>query len=111
MTRNTASKSMLILSGSIIEGLLIDALVTNGNYLSVVECKKFLKYLIHPAKNAGIIKHDNLGEVLRVFRNLVHPVREIKDNLIFNDSHAIQSRAAVDVIISDVSSWYAKRST
>ncbi|HEY1249243.1 MAG TPA: hypothetical protein VGE97_09665, partial [Nitrososphaera sp.] len=105
----TSPKSVLILSGSIIEGLLIDALVTKGDFPSAGECGRFLKDLIYPAKNAGVIKHDNLSEILRVFRNLVHPAREIKDSLNFDQPHAAHSRAAVDVIISDVRTWYANR--
>jgi hypothetical protein len=106
---STASKSVLILSGSIIEGLLIDALVTKGDFPSAGDCNKFLKELIYPAKNAGIVKQDNLSDILRVFRNLVHPAREIKDSLIFDESHANHSRAVVGVIISEVRAWYANR--
>src|SRR5262245_3953781 len=106
---STAPKSVLILSGSIIEGLIIDALVTKGDFPTASECTKYLKDITYPCKNAGIIKHYNLSEILRVFRNLVHPAREIKDSLNFDESHADHSRAAVGVIISDVRAWYANR--
>jgi hypothetical protein len=102
-------KSVLVMSGSIIEGLLIDALTTKGDFPSVTDCNKFLKELIHPALQAGIIQHDNLSDVLRKFRNLIHPVREVKDNLSFNQTHANLSRAAVDVIISEVREWHSNR--
>ena len=107
---NKAAKSVLVLSGGIIEGLLIDAIITSGIW-DFEECRsRQLKDIIYRAKTDGIIAHDNIAEVVKTFRNLIHPAREIKDSLAFNNSHAVQSRAAVDVIIDDVRKWYAARS-
>ena len=104
-----ATKSVLVLCGSIIEGLLLDAIVTDGYWTYAAASERFLKDMIHPAKTSGIIQHDNLSEVLRVFRNLIHPAREIRENLSFDFSHANHARAAVEVIISEVKKWYANR--
>jgi hypothetical protein len=69
-------------------------------------------------KSAGVPKNWTVfdqqhtvqkGESTTVFRNLAHPAREIKDSLSFSMAHAVQSRAAVDVIIDDVRNWDSKR--
>jgi AbiTii len=100
-------KSVLILAGGIIEGLLIDALVKSGYWDEKTTFEKFLKELIYPAKAKGIIIHDNITEVLRVFRNLVHPAREIRDKLSFTAEHAKHARTSVDVVIAEVRRWQA----
>jgi hypothetical protein len=104
-----ATKSVLVLCGSIIEGLLLDAIVTSGHWTYQEASERFLKDMIHPARIQGIIQHDNLSEVLRVFRNLIHPAREIRDNLAFDSSHAKHARAAVDVIINEIRKWSESR--
>lgn len=106
----THSKSVLILAGGIIEGLLIDALITGEVWEEKKAFETFLKEMIYPAKNAGIIKHDNITEVLRVFRNLVHPAREIRDDLVFTADHAKHARTSVDVVISEVRQWHINNS-
>ena len=103
----TAPKSVLILAGGIMEGLLIDALIKSGYWSEKEAFERFLKDMIYPAKTKGIIAHDNITEVLRVFRNLVHPAREVRDNLSFTVDHARHARTSVDVIISEVRQWHA----
>src|SRR5262249_54040549 len=98
-----------ILSGGIIEGILTDAIITKGTW-DFDECRgRQLKDLIYRAKTDGIIVHDTLADVIKAFRNLVHPAREIKDSLSFSVVHAVQSRSAVDVIIEDVRKWDSER--
>jgi hypothetical protein len=76
-----APKSILILSGGIIEGILTDAIITKGTW-DFDECRgRQLKDLIYRAKTDGIIVHDTLADVIKAFRNLVHPAREIKDSV------------------------------
>lgn len=106
---NKTPKSVLVISGGIIEGLLCDAIITSGYWSTKEANERFLKDMIYPSKSQGIVQHDNLSEVLRVFRNLIHPAREIRDKLVFDESHANHARAAVEVIISEVRSWYASR--
>ena len=106
-----APKSMLIIAGGIIEALLIDALIVNNTFTYEKASEKFLKELIHPALTANIIKHDRLTDVLRVFRNLVHPTREIREGLVLSKEEARHSLSGVDVIISEVKAWYATLST
>jgi hypothetical protein len=106
LTPETHPKSVLILCGGIIEGLLIDALVKSGTWTVKEANERFLKEMIHPAKNKGIIKHDNITEVLRVFWNIVHPAREIRDNLVFTKAHASHAKTSVDVMIAEVRQWH-----
>jgi hypothetical protein len=107
LSAETHPKSVLILSGGIIEGLLIDALVKSGEWTEQEAFERFLAKMIHPSKARGIITHDNITEVLRVFRNIVHPAREIRDNLTFTPDHARHARTSVDVIITEVRQWHA----
>lgn len=102
-------KSVLVLCGSIIEGLLLDAIITSGCWTAEKANGQFLKEMIHPARTQGIIQHDSLTDVLRVFRNLIHPARELRDKLLFNVAHANHARAAVDVVIIEVGTWYAAK--
>lgn len=104
----TSPKAVVILSGGIIEGLLIDALIKSGHWDEKTTFEKFLKDLIHPAKAKGIIAQDSVGEWLRVFRNLVHPAREIREGLPLTTDHARHARTSVDVIISEVRFWHGK---
>jgi hypothetical protein len=108
LSPEASSKSVLILAGGIIEGLLIDALIKNGYWTEKEAFERSLKELIHPAKSKDIITHDNITDVLRVFRNLVHPAREIRDNLGFTVDHARHARTSVNVIISEVRQWHIK---
>jgi hypothetical protein len=101
-------KSVLILAGGIIEGLLIDAIVKSGHWTEQEAFERHLKDMIHPSKTKGIITHDNITDVLRVFRNLVHPAREIRDGLVFSKDHAKHAKTSVDVIISEVREWHSK---
>lgn len=106
---DTATKSMLVLSGGIIEGLLFDALVANGTYTFEQACNEQLKNMIYPALKEKIIKQDKLTDVLRSYRNLIHPAREVKDSLSFTASDANLAIHAVDIIIREVSEWHSNR--
>jgi hypothetical protein len=102
-------KAVLVLAGAIIEALLFDALVENGKWTFQEACQRHFKDMIYPAKQGGIISHDNITEVLRVFRNLIHIGREIKDNLIFDKTHAKHALSSAEVIITEVRGWRQKR--
>ncbi len=102
-------KSVLVLSGGIIEGLLLDALVT-ANWKTFDEvAKEFLKDLIGPALNRQIIREDRLTDTIRKYRDLIHPGREIRDRIVFSQADANIARSAVDVVIREVREWYSKR--
>ncbi|MEA2205716.1 MAG: hypothetical protein QOE77_2492 [Blastocatellia bacterium] len=103
------TKSCLILAGGIIEALLLDALVTSEYWTQEDASTRYLKEMIHPAIKIGIIRHDKLTNVLRIFRNLVHPAREIRDKLSFDESDAKHAVTSVGVIVRDIREWWSKR--
>lgn len=100
-----STKSVIVLSGGIMEGLLIDALVLSGTLTFSEACNNELKKIINKALEKGIITEDRLSHAIRNYRNLVHPGREIKDNVIFSVSDATIAKAAVDIFIREVKSW------
>lgn len=99
------SKSVLVLSGSVIEGVLTDAILAATELtLSKVNSMSFEK-IIETANEVGVIKETNLSTVLRGYRNLVHPAREVLDHVEFSDADATLARAAVDVVFQEVARW------
>ena len=109
LSADSSTKSVLVLSGGIIEGLLFDALVASGKYTFEAACNEPLKSMIYPAMKEKIIRQDKLTDVLRSYRNLIHPAREVKDNLKFTSSDAKLAIAAVDIIMREVIEWHANR--
>jgi hypothetical protein len=104
-----STKSVLVLSGEIIEGLLFDALVANGNFTFEVASNESLKSLIHHAVQTRIIQQDKLSDVLRSYRNLIHPAREVRDSVRFTKSDAKLAINAVDIIMDEVREWHSMR--
>lgn len=101
----TATKSGIVLAGGIIEGLLFDALVASGKWTFEQACQNFLKDMIGPAMNKGIIKEDRLTDAARKYRNLIHPGREIREGMVFEKIDADLARTAVDIVIREVRNW------
>ncbi|MBK7935045.1 MAG: hypothetical protein KA831_03245 [Pyrinomonadaceae bacterium] len=98
-------KSVLVLSGSIIEGALSDALISSGKYdIKSVNKLTFVE-IIENAKALGVIRKTELSSVLRVYRNLVHPAREVIDQVEFDGADATLARAAVDVVLKELRTW------
>jgi len=64
-----------------------------------------LEDLLKTAIKEKIVQEDRLGNALRKYRNLIHPVREIRSNLLFSDADARVAKAAVDVIIQEIRSF------
>jgi hypothetical protein len=106
---NTAIKSVLVLSGGIIEGLIFDALVVSSKWTFEQACKEYLNDMIGAALNRGIITEDKLTDAIRRYRNLIHPGREIKYNMVFSESDANLARHAVDILIREVKAWHQKQ--
>lgn len=101
----TSTKSVLVLSGGIIEGLLLDALVASGKWTFEEACQQSLKDMIGSAKSRGIITEDRLTDVTRKYRNLIHPAREIREKMVFEHNDATLAKTAVDIIAREVRTW------
>src|SRR6266496_6307045 len=96
------TKSVIVLSGGIIESLLFDALVASGKWTFEEACQKYLKDMIGSAKGAKIIEEDRLTDATRRYRNLIHPGKEIKENMVFEEADAKSAKSAVEIVIREV---------
>lgn len=101
----TATKSVIVLSGGVIEGLLLDALVAGGRLSFEQACQHTLKDMIRLAVSKGVIAEDRLTDAVRNYRNLIHPGREIRDVVVFDEADASLARSAVEVVIREVQRW------
>jgi hypothetical protein len=105
----TATKAVLVMSGTIIEGLILDATVSSGKWSLAEGSKRTLNDLVNAALTAQILKHDRLTHAAKQYRNLVHPGREIRENIQFSSADAVVAKGAVDIAIREVREWYEKR--
>lgn len=110
---NQASKSVLILSGSIIETLLLEFFTHNlPNGITKVQLlKKNLSELIDEAVDVGLIsnKSKELSTVIKNYRNLIHPGREIRTNETFDQDTAIVSFSLVKIILKELKENYIQK--
>lgn len=99
-------KSVIILSGSAIEAILVDQMLaneTNAKGASKAPKNKSdirrwdLAELIEVAVELGIVDSsvDKLSHSVREYRNLVHPGNEIRNKLVFG---AEEARIAIEVL-------------
>jgi hypothetical protein len=105
-----ASKSVLILSGSIIETILVDYFL---NYLtSEIEAQKVLtmslENLINIALDKKIISQStrDLTTVIKNFRNLIHPGREIRKNENFDFDSALVAKSLLNIVLKEIKLKY-----
>ena len=103
------TKSRLIMAGGILEGVLLDARVTCGKWTFDEGSQQYLKDMIGPARNEGIITEDRLSDAIRKYRAIVHPGREIREEIVFSKADAELACAAVDVVIREVRCWHSRR--
>ncbi len=108
-----ASKSVLILSGSIIEATLIEYFTHNlpSGKTKTQVLKMGLEDLITEAENIGLIssRSKELSTVVRNYRNLIHPGREIRKNEQFDNETAIVSYNLVKIILKEIKENYLKK--
>lgn len=105
-----ATKSVLILSGSIIESILTDYLSNfpsdQFNTKSVLNME--LKDLIHNAFEMELISEStkDLSTVIKNFRNLIHPGREIRKNEKFDFDSAIVAKSLLNIVLKEIKEKY-----
>lgn len=106
-------KCVLILSGSIIEAVLTEYFLqfppeeSNSNDI----LKSNLNTLIEYAVQSSIISENEkkLAEVVKDYRNLIHPGREIRKGKKLNLETAEISKRILNIIIESVKSVYLER--
>ncbi|MDO6813998.1 hypothetical protein [Tenacibaculum soleae] len=105
-----SSKSVLILSGSIIEAILTDYFLNfppeKHNEKKILSSD--LYKLIELAKENELISQSTkeLSTVLKNYRNLIHPGREIRKNESFDFDTAVVAKSLVNIIIKEIRENY-----
>lgn len=106
-------KSVLVLSGSIIEAVLTEYFLqfppnrkTENQILSST-----LNNLIEWAVQEGVIseKEKNLAGVVKDYRNLIHPGREIRKGEKFDFDSAKISESVLNIIVDSVKTVYLEK--
>lgn len=105
LSTRTSTKSTLVISGGIIEGLLLDALIASGKFTFEQACQKRLIDMIKLANDKNILTEDRLTDSIRNYRNLIHPSKEIKDKMVWDEKDAELARTAVDIVVREVRRW------
>ncbi|PZV05403.1 MAG: hypothetical protein DCF22_24710 [Leptolyngbya sp.] len=117
-------KATLLLAGSIIEAILVDYFLNfppNEDVLSVFEEAAFKRYkgrkveeldlvaLIKLAVKDNLIAEENsqLSTVIKNYRNLIHPGRELRKKEKVNEHTATVAKSLVEIVISEIRQNYA----
>lgn len=104
---NKSSKAVLILSGSIIEAVLVEYFLQNlpTNKTQEDLLKMTLGALINLAETEGLLTETekNLASVIQDYRNLIHPGRQIRKNENYNFDTANIAKNLVKIIIKAIS--------
>lgn len=116
LAANNTTKSIIIVSGGILEALLIDALVFAKELDFEEACKgerkngKKLNLLtfINLARDKKIIREDVLSNAIRNYRNLVHAGKEIRENIHFDSADADLALSAIKIVLRDIRNWYER---
>ena len=119
-------KATLLLAGSIIEAILVDYFLNfppNENILSVFEDADFKRYkgrkieeldliaLIKLAVKDKLIAEETsqLSTVIKNYRNLIHPGRELRKKEKVNEHTATVAKSLVEIVISEIRQNYAAK--
>jgi len=119
LTPQKALKSMVIMSGSILEAILCDALSknegilravrnsslslkdSNGNLVDIKGGKWKLYKLIEVAEDVGILPSQRIkaiDQILRDFRNFIHPIKEVESQMSLEEPEAFLALNALDMV-------------
>lgn len=111
-----AWKSCLILCGGILEGLLVDVLSRHKEKaLEIYSSKKKkvnsdltrwnLSELVDVSIDLGIISKSafHLSQAVREFRNLIHPGKQIRENIIVSKEEALIAINSVKICLREIS--------
>lgn len=103
-----AWKAVHVLAGSIIEAVLADYLIASGyqkRHPKEDPLRMELKDLISTCSKEKVLTEatEQLSQVIRGYRNLIHPGRIERENEHVNEHGAVIARALVNLIVEDVS--------
>lgn len=109
--RNGAYKAVITLVGSLLETVLLDYLLSNLpkglNEKKVLELD--LSKMIDLVYDANLIdsKTKDLTSVVRTYRNLIHPGREIRKNETVDEEIATVAASLLKIVIREIKVHYA----
>lgn len=110
-----SSKSVLVLSGSIVEALLSDYFTENlpigQKYVTILSTT--LSALLDFAEEGGIItkSEKNLATVIKDYRNLIHPGREVRKSEQFDFETAQLAFHILNLLIKKIQRKYIEKFT
>jgi hypothetical protein len=108
-----SSKSVLVLSGSIVEALLSDYFIENlpSGQTQASILSTTLAALLDFAEADGIItkSEKNLATVIKDFRNLIHPGREVRKNEQFDFETAQLAAQILNLLIRKIQRKYREK--
>ena len=129
--KHGALKSVLILSGGIIEAVLLEYFTHNlpnnttledivgreevrdasGNVMTKFKSGWSLEKFINQAKTENLVseKIQQLSHLVRNYRNLIHPAKEFRTLAEFDEETAKMSLSLVNMILKEVKINYAKK--
>lgn len=111
-----AWKAITILSGGVLEGVLLDVLSSPKFHDEVVEFRRkenmkgleklHLSELVILAKHLKLVegRQDELMRIVNDFRNLIHPARQLHEGLMPSEEEADLARSVVKYFIKQLSS-------
>jgi len=105
-----SAKSALILSGSIIEAVLTDYFITFPK--DGITKKKVLGMDLYPlielAAEEKLISQSTkeLSTVIKNYRNLIHPGREIRKSVSFDFDTAVVAKSLLNIILKEIKENY-----
>lgn len=107
---NGCTKSVMLLSGSIIEAILTDYFINfppdDLNKKKILSMDLF--GLIEKASEVSLISQSTkeLSTVIKNYRNLIHPGREIRKNESFNKDTGEVAKSVLNIIVKEVRENY-----
>lgn len=108
-----SSKSVLILSGSILEALLTDYFQENlpAGYTTKTILETSLSILLDLAETEKIISKSekSLASVIKDYRNLIHPGREVRKKESFDHETAELAFSILGILITRIEQKYREK--
>ncbi|HKX45877.1 MAG TPA: hypothetical protein VJP77_04195 [Planctomycetota bacterium] len=98
-------KAVVILCGSLLEGMLQAALESDGAELDE---RASLEELVQEARARNILRapYEAAGHATRLFRNTIHPSAQVRDTSVYNEREARLVYSMAAVCREEIERWY-----